>query len=114
MGRLNSPQLHRLFTPHVLLLTTQQAILETNTIWRKVLGFCLQHVHNKVISGFYSLRQAKAPVAGLEPATDGSMQISGRIQSPWCHQSPLLFHFVSTELIARLQAILCFVENQVA
>ncbi|GFO15154.1 hypothetical protein PoB_004165900 [Plakobranchus ocellatus] len=35
-------------------------------------------VHNKVISGFQALRQARAPVAGLEPATEGSLQISGR------------------------------------
>ncbi|GFO36809.1 cathepsin d [Plakobranchus ocellatus] len=35
-------------------------------------------VHNKVISGFQALRQARAPVAGLEPATEWSLQISGR------------------------------------
>ncbi|GFN79644.1 hypothetical protein PoB_000615000 [Plakobranchus ocellatus] len=35
-------------------------------------------VHNKVISGFQALRQARAPVTGLEPATEGSLQISGR------------------------------------
>ncbi|GFO34258.1 hypothetical protein PoB_006076300 [Plakobranchus ocellatus] len=33
-------------------------------------------VHNKVISVFQALRQAWAPVAGLEPATEGSLQIS--------------------------------------
>ncbi|GFO44490.1 hypothetical protein PoB_007099500 [Plakobranchus ocellatus] len=29
-------------------------------------GFCIRPVHNKVISGFQALRQARAPVAGLE------------------------------------------------
>ncbi|GFN87012.1 hypothetical protein PoB_001351800 [Plakobranchus ocellatus] len=33
-------------------------------------------VHNQVISGFEALYQAGAPVAGLEPATEGSLQIS--------------------------------------
>ncbi|GFO38737.1 hypothetical protein PoB_006524200 [Plakobranchus ocellatus] len=33
-------------------------------------------VHNKVISGFQALCQARAPVAGLEPAKEGSLQIS--------------------------------------
>ncbi|GFN79056.1 hypothetical protein PoB_000556200 [Plakobranchus ocellatus] len=32
-----------------------------------------------MISGFQALRQARAPMAGLEPATNGSLQISGRI-----------------------------------
>ncbi|GFN75939.1 homeobox even-skipped homolog protein 2 [Plakobranchus ocellatus] len=40
-------------------------------------GFCIQPVHDKVISGFQALRQARAPVAGLGPATEGSLQISG-------------------------------------
>ncbi|GFO32462.1 hypothetical protein PoB_005896700 [Plakobranchus ocellatus] len=31
-------------------------------------------IHNKVISGFEALRQARAPVARLEPATEGSLQ----------------------------------------
>ncbi|GFO50609.1 hypothetical protein PoB_007711400 [Plakobranchus ocellatus] len=35
-------------------------------------------VHNKVISGFQDHRLARAPVAGLEPATERSLQISGR------------------------------------
>ncbi|GFO42187.1 hypothetical protein PoB_006869200 [Plakobranchus ocellatus] len=38
----------------------------------------LQPVHNKVISVFQVPRQARAPVAGLEPAREGSLQISGR------------------------------------
>ncbi|GFO30011.1 hypothetical protein PoB_005651600 [Plakobranchus ocellatus] len=33
---------------------------------------------HKVISDFTALRQAGAPMAGLEPATEGSLQISGR------------------------------------
>ncbi|GFO36921.1 hypothetical protein PoB_006342600 [Plakobranchus ocellatus] len=32
-------------------------------------------VHNKVISGFQALCQARAPVAGLEPATEGSADL---------------------------------------
>ncbi|GFO49725.1 hypothetical protein PoB_007623000 [Plakobranchus ocellatus] len=39
-------------------------------------GFCIQPVHNKVISGFQALRQARAPVAGLELTTERSQQIS--------------------------------------
>ncbi|GFO33729.1 hypothetical protein PoB_006023400 [Plakobranchus ocellatus] len=46
------------------------------------LGFCIQPVHNKVISGFKALRQAGAPMAGLEPAPKGSLQISGRTHKP--------------------------------
>ncbi|GFO01809.1 hypothetical protein PoB_002831400 [Plakobranchus ocellatus] len=45
-------------------------------------------VHNKVISGFEALRQARAPVAGLEPATEGSLQISGRTRKPLCYRRP--------------------------
>ncbi|GFO31299.1 hypothetical protein PoB_005780400 [Plakobranchus ocellatus] len=43
-------------------------------------------VHNKVISGFQALRQARAPVAGLEPATEGSLQISGQTRKPLCYR----------------------------
>ncbi|GFN83136.1 hypothetical protein PoB_000964200, partial [Plakobranchus ocellatus] len=43
-------------------------------------------VHNKVISGFQAFRQARAPVAGLEPATEGSLQISGRTRKPLCYR----------------------------
>ncbi|GFO07706.1 hypothetical protein PoB_003421100 [Plakobranchus ocellatus] len=63
------------------------------------LGFCIEPVHNKVISGFKALRQAGAPMAGLEPATEGSLQISGRTHKPLCHRRPLDFvdiSFVST------------------
>ncbi|GFN98927.1 hypothetical protein PoB_002543300 [Plakobranchus ocellatus] len=38
--------------------------------------------HNKVISGFQALRQARAPVASVEPTTEGSLQISGRNRKP--------------------------------
>ncbi|GFO38880.1 hypothetical protein PoB_006538500 [Plakobranchus ocellatus] len=34
-------------------------------------------VHNKVISGFQALRRARAPVAGLEPATERSCRSQG-------------------------------------
>ncbi|GFO39694.1 hypothetical protein PoB_006619900 [Plakobranchus ocellatus] len=43
-------------------------------------------VHNKVISGFQALRQARAPEAGLEPATEGSLQISGWTRKPLCYR----------------------------
>ncbi|GFN84935.1 histone-lysine N-methyltransferase SETMAR [Plakobranchus ocellatus] len=42
----------------------------------------------KVISGFQALRQARAPVAGLEPTTEGSLQISGRTRKPLCYRRP--------------------------
>ncbi|GFO07149.1 hypothetical protein PoB_003365400 [Plakobranchus ocellatus] len=45
-------------------------------------------VHNKVISGFKALRQAGPPMAGLEPATERSLQISGRTHKPLCHRRP--------------------------
>ncbi|GFN85122.1 hypothetical protein PoB_001162800 [Plakobranchus ocellatus] len=35
-------------------------------------------VNNKVISGFEALRQVRVPVAGLEPSTEESWQVSGR------------------------------------
>ncbi|GFO01639.1 hypothetical protein PoB_002814400 [Plakobranchus ocellatus] len=37
--------------------------------------------HNKVISSFQAFRQVRAPVAGFKPATEESMQISGRTPS---------------------------------
>ncbi|GFN95782.1 hypothetical protein PoB_002228800 [Plakobranchus ocellatus] len=43
---------------------------------RHFFGFYIQPVHNKVISGFQALRQARAPMAGLEPAIEGSLQSS--------------------------------------
>ncbi|GFO40881.1 Zinc-binding in reverse transcriptase domain-containing protein [Plakobranchus ocellatus] len=48
----------------------------------------MEPVHNKVISGFKAPRQAGAPMAGLEPATEGSLQISGRTHKPLCHRRP--------------------------
>ncbi|GFO03973.1 hypothetical protein PoB_003047800 [Plakobranchus ocellatus] len=48
---------------------------------RKSLNFMvIDGPQNEVISGFQALRQARAPVPGLEPATDESLQISGRIR----------------------------------
>ncbi|GFO08719.1 hypothetical protein PoB_003522400 [Plakobranchus ocellatus] len=38
---------------------------------------------------FQALRQARAPVAGTESATEGSVQISGQIRYPLCHLHPL-------------------------
>ncbi|GFO00282.1 hypothetical protein PoB_002678700 [Plakobranchus ocellatus] len=43
--------------------------------------FCTKPVHNKVISGFQGLRQAKAPVARLESATKGSCRSQGGLAS---------------------------------
>ncbi|GFO40023.1 hypothetical protein PoB_006652800 [Plakobranchus ocellatus] len=40
------------------------------------------------MSGFEALHQARAPVVGLEPAIEGSLQISGRIHYPLCHRRP--------------------------
>ncbi|GFO39168.1 hypothetical protein PoB_006567300 [Plakobranchus ocellatus] len=40
------------------------------------------------MSGFEALHQARAPVVGFEPATEGSLQISGRIHYPLCHRGP--------------------------
>ncbi|GFN73845.1 hypothetical protein PoB_000035100 [Plakobranchus ocellatus] len=40
--------------------------------------YLFKPVHSKGISGFQALRQARAPVAGLESAKEGSLQISGR------------------------------------
>ncbi|GFO34515.1 hypothetical protein PoB_006102000 [Plakobranchus ocellatus] len=56
-----------------------------------------QPVHNKVISGFQALRQARAPVAGLEPATEGSLQISGRTRKPLCYRRPYLHESYVTD-----------------
>ncbi|GFO43511.1 hypothetical protein PoB_007001600 [Plakobranchus ocellatus] len=36
--------------------------------------------------GISGPRQARAPVAGLEPATERSLQISGRTRQPLCHR----------------------------
>ncbi|GFO47971.1 hypothetical protein PoB_007447600 [Plakobranchus ocellatus] len=46
-------------------------------------------VHNKMNSGFQALRQSRAPVAGLEPATEGSLQISGRLVGHCATDAPL-------------------------
>ncbi|GFO03777.1 hypothetical protein PoB_003028200 [Plakobranchus ocellatus] len=43
-------------------------------------------VHNK-ISGFQALRQAKAPVAGLKLAKEGSLQILGWTHWPLSHRT---------------------------
>ncbi|GFN79105.1 hypothetical protein PoB_000561100 [Plakobranchus ocellatus] len=40
----------------------------------------IKPVHNKMIPGFQTLRQARALVAGLKPSTEGSLQISGRMR----------------------------------
>ncbi|GFO21644.1 hypothetical protein PoB_004814900 [Plakobranchus ocellatus] len=47
-----------------------------------------------MISAFQALRYARAPVAGFEPATQGSLQISERGRYPLCHQRfPLTIQF---------------------
>ncbi|GFO44310.1 histone-lysine N-methyltransferase SETMAR [Plakobranchus ocellatus] len=47
-----------------------------------------------MISVFQALRQATTPVEGPEPATEGSLQISGRIRYPSYHRRPdwLILH----------------------
>ncbi|GFO37077.1 hypothetical protein PoB_006358200 [Plakobranchus ocellatus] len=45
-------------------------------------------VHTKVISGFQALRQDRTSVTGLEPETEGFLQISGRVRYPLCRQRP--------------------------
>ncbi|GFO00597.1 hypothetical protein PoB_002710200 [Plakobranchus ocellatus] len=44
--------------------------------------------HNKLTSGFHAHCQARAPLVGLEFATDRSLHISGRIRYPLCHRRP--------------------------
>ncbi|GFO19044.1 hypothetical protein PoB_004554900 [Plakobranchus ocellatus] len=38
----------------------------------------LTHVHKKVISGFQTICQTRGAEAGLDPAPEGSLEISGR------------------------------------
>ncbi|GFO20482.1 hypothetical protein PoB_004698700 [Plakobranchus ocellatus] len=44
-----------------------------------------------VISGFQALPGAKVPVTELEPATEGSLQISRQIRCRLCHRRPTVF-----------------------
>ncbi|GFO46313.1 hypothetical protein PoB_007281800 [Plakobranchus ocellatus] len=53
-------------------------------------------VHKKVISGLHAIRQARAPGAALEAATDGSLQTPGRVLYQLCHQQPALSAFTHT------------------
>ncbi|GFN86400.1 hypothetical protein PoB_001290600 [Plakobranchus ocellatus] len=57
-----------------------------------------------MISGFQAFRQVRAPVAGLEPAIDGFMQISGRIRYPGAVVRKLLARalYRRFELVIRL------------
>ncbi|GFO03591.1 hypothetical protein PoB_003009600 [Plakobranchus ocellatus] len=41
-----------------------------------------------MISDFQALCRAKMPATGLEPSTKESLQSSGRVQCPPCHQRP--------------------------
>ncbi|GFN78818.1 hypothetical protein PoB_000532400 [Plakobranchus ocellatus] len=45
-------------------------------------------VHNKVISGFRALRQARAPVAGLEPRQKGPCISQGGLTSDCATDAP--------------------------
>ncbi|GFO39863.1 hypothetical protein PoB_006636800 [Plakobranchus ocellatus] len=45
-------------------------------------------VYNKVISGFQQLRRARAPVTGLEPATESLLQIQGGLTSYCATDTP--------------------------
>ncbi|GFO39591.1 hypothetical protein PoB_006609600 [Plakobranchus ocellatus] len=46
--------------------------------------------HNKMISRFQAVYQARAPMAEPEPATEGSVQISGRIRYPLCDRRTIV------------------------
>ncbi|GFO05514.1 hypothetical protein PoB_003201900 [Plakobranchus ocellatus] len=54
----------------------------------KGFGFLYIASPQQVISGFRALRRAGAPKPELEPATEGSLQISGRTHKPLCHRRP--------------------------
>ncbi|GFO01066.1 hypothetical protein PoB_002757100 [Plakobranchus ocellatus] len=45
--------------------------------------------HNKVISDFQVLCQARVPEAKLKPATEGSLKISGQVCYPLSHKHPV-------------------------
>ncbi|GFN80155.1 alpha-ketoglutarate-dependent dioxygenase alkb homolog 7, mitochondrial-like protein [Plakobranchus ocellatus] len=49
------------------------------TAFQTGIVFIYSQIHNKVISGFQALSQARVSVAGLEPVTQRSLQVSGRI-----------------------------------
>ncbi|GFO08922.1 hypothetical protein PoB_003542700 [Plakobranchus ocellatus] len=42
----------------------------------------------RVISGFHAFRLTRSQMAGVEPAIEKSLQISGRIRYPLLHQRP--------------------------
>ncbi|GFO00009.1 hypothetical protein PoB_002651400 [Plakobranchus ocellatus] len=49
---------------------------------------CVFPLHDKVISGFQALRQAKAPIAGLEPEAEGC-RYQGGLASPCATDAPM-------------------------
>ncbi|GFO11696.1 hypothetical protein PoB_003820100 [Plakobranchus ocellatus] len=55
-----------------------------------ILGFPFKLIHSKAISGFQALRQARAPVVGLEPTTEGALQILWRNHYPLCHRHSIV------------------------
>ncbi|GFN89377.1 hypothetical protein PoB_001588300 [Plakobranchus ocellatus] len=46
-------------------------------------------VHKKVVSNFQTFHEARAPMTGLEPASEGSLQVSGRIHYLLSHECPI-------------------------
>ncbi|GFO45295.1 hypothetical protein PoB_007180000, partial [Plakobranchus ocellatus] len=50
--------------------------------------FCIEPVHNKVISSFQAINQARALVAGLETTTEGFLQTSGGSSSHCATDAP--------------------------
>ncbi|GFO06101.1 hypothetical protein PoB_003260600 [Plakobranchus ocellatus] len=53
------------------------------------ISFCIKPFHSKVISGSQDLRQASAPVAGLEPTTEESCRFQGRLANHCANDAPL-------------------------
>ncbi|GFO43818.1 hypothetical protein PoB_007032300 [Plakobranchus ocellatus] len=52
-----------------------------------------------MISGFKALRQVGAPMAGLELATERSLQMSGRTHKPLCHRRPTFDKWMKTAVL---------------
>ncbi|GFO26672.1 hypothetical protein PoB_005317700 [Plakobranchus ocellatus] len=67
---------------------SQGAVGDARSRDRRRVSSDLRLVHDKVISRLRAFRKARAPVAGLELASKGSLQISGRVSYLLCHQRP--------------------------
>ncbi|GFO46279.1 hypothetical protein PoB_007278400 [Plakobranchus ocellatus] len=73
------------------------------TTWLVFFCLCIAS-HNNVISDFVAFRQARVPVSGLEPATEGTLQILGWTRYPLCHQYPIVVQPVDNKAISGFQA----------